>query len=172
MGCGEGRKASYSHGHMDASSFVFETFGDGWAERWVCDGGTEGYTALETAGIDLWNMCETSTRWDVFRYGERAHSVFTVDDGRPMVDALVTLTQQGDSGGGDRSLGGEPRRRPSEDGETFKIVTGCDVASHALEGVACRAACGRLGPVSIAVDEDGDIVATIRPRMGLTLRVR
>lgn len=93
----KGGVASYSHGHMDAGSFVYETFGDGWAQRWVCDGGTEDYHSLESDGIDLWNMSQDSSRWDVYRYSERAHSVFTVDGAQPSVDALVTLSQVGET---------------------------------------------------------------------------
>lgn len=67
---------SVNHGHMDIGSFVLDAKG----ERWAMDFGMQNYNSLESAGIDLWNMKQTSTRWDVFRYNNFAHNTLTVNN--------------------------------------------------------------------------------------------
>ena len=65
-----------NHGHMDIGSFVIDAMG----ERWAMDPGGESYTKLESAGLDIWNMNQTSDRWKVFRYNNRSHNTLVVDD--------------------------------------------------------------------------------------------
>ena len=62
---------------------------------------------------------------------------------------------------------------PNE-GETFKVVTGCSYADYALDGVICRTS-GLLDMCKITrlfVDEDGDIAVTVKPRKGLLLTIQ
>src|SRR5690606_21703786 len=47
----KGGRASLSHGHQDAGSFVLEAGGVRWAE----DPGMEEYHPLESLGVDLWH---------------------------------------------------------------------------------------------------------------------
>lgn len=86
-------KASESHAHMDAGSFVYETDGIRWAE----DLGMQSYTAVENAGVDLWNMGQKSERWDVFRLNNKNHNTLTVDDQRHNVDGEATIEEVYDS---------------------------------------------------------------------------
>lgn len=72
----KGGSASDNHAHMDAGSFVMEANG----VRWAMDFGADNYNQLETAGVDLWNRSQTSQRWQVFRYNNRAHNTLTVND--------------------------------------------------------------------------------------------
>ncbi len=130
----KGGKAASNHGHMDAGSFVYETYGAGWAQRWVCEGGTEDYNALETAGIDLWNMAQSSSRWSVYRYGARAHAVFTIDDAPPRVDALVTLVPSGASEFAADTTGLYPDCAASVK-RTFRLSDGALSVSDAFAGV-------------------------------------
>ena len=59
------------------------------------------------------------------------------------------------------------------DGETFKVVTGCNYAAYALDGVTCRTS-GLMDAckiVQLFVDEDGDIAVTVKPRKGFLLTI-
>ena len=60
-----------------------------------------------------------------------------------------------------------------DDGETFKLVTGCNYVDYALDGVICGTAGGLAGcTAKLLVDEDGDIAAFLRPKRGLMLLVK
>lgn len=61
---------NYSHGHMDVGSFVYEKDGI----KWAMDMGRDDYTKIEAKGVDLWNLKQSSQRWDVFRYNNLAHN--------------------------------------------------------------------------------------------------
>jgi hypothetical protein len=67
---------SVNHGHMDVGTFIMDAKG----ERWAMDPGSQNYNSLESAGIDLWNMSQTSERWDVFRYNNLAHNTITINN--------------------------------------------------------------------------------------------
>ncbi len=71
----KGGRSNHSHSHLDQGSFVFDALG----ERWVVDLGNEDYTQVEKAGIDLWNMSQTSQRWDLIAYDNMHHSTMTFD---------------------------------------------------------------------------------------------
>lgn len=75
----KGGKASHSHGHMDAGSFVYDAFG----MRWACDLGTQPYPPVEKAfakyGKSFWSMKQHSFRWKVFRLSNQAHNTLTVN---------------------------------------------------------------------------------------------
>ena len=68
----KGGRATLSHGHMDAGSFVFEAGG----VRWAIDPGMEEYHRLEAMGVDLWHK----ERWSLFRLGMEGHSLPRIDD--------------------------------------------------------------------------------------------
>lgn len=74
----KGGRASLSHGHLDAGSFVFEAGGVRWAE----DPGMEEYHRLESQGVDLWHK----ERWRLFRLGAEGHSIPRIDGARPDPD--------------------------------------------------------------------------------------
>ena len=75
----KGGKASSSHGHMDAGSFVFDAYG----MRWACDLGTQPYAPVENAfkkyNKSFWSMRQSSFRWKVFRLSNQAHNTLTVN---------------------------------------------------------------------------------------------
>jgi hypothetical protein len=78
---------SVNHGHMDAGSFIMDAKG----ERWVMDFGMQDYNSLESAGVNLWNMGQTSTRWDVFRYNNLAHNTLTINNQYQKVSGKATV---------------------------------------------------------------------------------
>lgn len=84
----KGGIASFSHAHMDAGSFMYETAG----VRWAMDLGMQNYYSLESKGVDLWNMTQDSQRWDVYRIGPAAHNTLTVGGGRHMIDGKADFT--------------------------------------------------------------------------------
>lgn len=89
----KGGRASSSHGHMDAGSFVYDAYG----VRWSMDIGPQGYTTIETPlselGGSLWDMKQNSLRWDVFRLNNFSHSTITINDDKHLVDGVATIIE-------------------------------------------------------------------------------
>jgi len=77
-----------SHGHMDVGSFVFDADG----VRWGMDFGAQDYESLESKGVRLWDMGQAAQRWQVFRYGNQAHSTLTVNNELQNVAGYAPLT--------------------------------------------------------------------------------
>jgi hypothetical protein len=77
----KGGTPSSNHAHMDIGSFVMEAMD----VRWAMDFGMSDYNTLETNGVDLWNMSQTSERWDVFRYNNMAHNTLTINGNKQLV---------------------------------------------------------------------------------------
>ena len=60
-----------------------------------------------------------------------------------------------------------------DEGQTFKLVTGCNYADYALDGVNCGTAGGLAGcTAKLSVDEDGDIAVVVKPKGGLILTIK
>ena len=72
----KGGRASLSHGHMDAGSFIFESDG----LRWARDLGMQDYLSLESKGIELWNRNQDGGRWSVFRLNNFSHNTLTLNN--------------------------------------------------------------------------------------------
>jgi hypothetical protein len=83
----KGGTPSGNHAHMDIGSFVMEANDI----RWASDMGMSDYNNLETNGVDLWNMNQTSERWDVFRYNNMAHNTLTFNGGKQLVTGIVPV---------------------------------------------------------------------------------
>jgi len=81
-----------NHGHMDVGSFVMESEG----QRWAMDFGAQDYNSLEQKGVDLWNMSQTSERWEVFRYNNFVHNTLTVNGQLQRVDGNALITGSSD----------------------------------------------------------------------------
>jgi hypothetical protein len=81
-------RASQSHGHMDAGSFVFEADG----QRWACDLGMQSYHGLESKGIGLWQAGQDGERWSVFRLNNFSHSTITINGQLHRVDGQSEIT--------------------------------------------------------------------------------
>lgn len=77
----KGGTPSANHAHMDIGSFVMEANDI----RWAMDFGMSDYNNLETNGVDLWNMKQTSERWDVFRLNNMAHNTLTINGNKQLV---------------------------------------------------------------------------------------
>ena len=74
----KGGRATLSHGHNDAGSFVFEAGG----VRWAVDPGMEEYHRLEAMGVNLWG----ADRWTLFRLGPESHCLPRIDGLLPSPD--------------------------------------------------------------------------------------
>ena len=83
----KGGTPSGNHAHMDIGSFVMEAMDI----RWAMDFGSSDYNNLETNGVDLWNMSQTSERWDVFRLNNFAHNTLTINGNKQLVTANVPV---------------------------------------------------------------------------------
>ncbi len=83
----KGGTPSGNHAHMDIGSFVMEAMDI----RWAMDFGMSDYNNLETNGVDLWNMSQTSQRWDVFRLNNFAHNTLTINGNKQLVAANVSV---------------------------------------------------------------------------------
>lgn len=79
--------AAHNHAHMDAGSFVLDLDG----VRWAKDLGMQDYNSLESRGIDLWNMQQNSSRWQVFRLSALAHNTLTFDQQPHHAAGMATL---------------------------------------------------------------------------------
>lgn len=86
----KGGKASASHSHMDAGSFVFDAMGI----RWAMDMGSQSYNSLEQKGIDLWNMKQNSTRWSIYRLNNFSHNVLTINNQLFNVDGTADILEE------------------------------------------------------------------------------
>jgi hypothetical protein len=60
-----------------------------------------------------------------------------------------------------------------QEGETFKLVTGCNYTDYSFQDVACTMS-GKLNlrKARLFVDQDGDIAVEIKPTMALRITVR
>ena len=81
-----------NHAHMDSGTFVIDALG----ERWVDSLGMQSYESLEHAKVDLWNMKQSSPRWQVFRIGPMSQNVLTVDDQLQQVSGRSTIVKSKD----------------------------------------------------------------------------
>ncbi len=85
----KGGSPALSHGHMDVGSFVLDADG----VRWACELGCEPYPRIEAMKtIDLWNMSQKSTRWDLFRLGVEGHGTLTIDGAKQRVRGFAPVT--------------------------------------------------------------------------------
>lgn len=73
-----GGYASTSHGHLDAGSFVYDALGYRWSDDYVRPDYTEMEPLLAKVGGDLWNLKQSSLRWDVFKINNLSHSTLSV----------------------------------------------------------------------------------------------
>ncbi|WP_199103128.1 heparinase II/III family protein [Aquitalea sp. ASV11] len=87
----KGGGANHNHAHMDGGSFVLDLDGI----RWAKDLGMQDYYSLESRGIDLWNMKQNSSRWQVFRLGSAAHNTITLDGSPHNAAGMASLQMQG-----------------------------------------------------------------------------
>lgn len=71
----KGGRATLSHGHIDAGSFVLDAGG----VRWAVDLGMEEYHRLEAKGVQIWG----EDRWTLFRLGAEGHSIPRIDGVSP-----------------------------------------------------------------------------------------
>lgn len=85
----KGGRAATAHAHMDQGTFVFEKDG----VRWSDDLGMQNYYSLESKGLDIWSMRQESQRWDVFRYGNIAHSTLTVNGQKHNVRGFASIEE-------------------------------------------------------------------------------
>lgn len=83
----KGGTPSSNHAHMDIGSFVMEAMD----VRWAMDFGMSDYNRLESNGVDLWNMSQTSERWDVFRLNNMAHNTLTINGNKQLVTGKSTI---------------------------------------------------------------------------------
>ena len=75
------------HGHMDEGGFVYDDGG----VRWIVELGPENYHQIESRGMNLWGMGQTSDRWKLFRYNNFGHSVLTLNGAPQLVDGRTRI---------------------------------------------------------------------------------
>jgi hypothetical protein len=84
----KGGSPQLSHAHMDVGSFMMEAD----EVRWAMDFGMQEYESLESKGVDLWNMKQTSQRWRIFRYNNYTHNTLTINGALQQVDGKAAIT--------------------------------------------------------------------------------
>ena len=89
----KGGKSHAAHGHMDSGSFVYEAFG----QRWADDIGPEEYAPLEAlfaqTGHKLFSYERTSMRWTCFRLNAFSHNTVTINDDLHDPEGPATITK-------------------------------------------------------------------------------
>ncbi|HEX6431621.1 MAG TPA: heparinase II/III family protein [Niastella sp.] len=85
----KGGTPSAGHAHMDIGSFVMDAEG----VRWSADLGMQEYESLESKGLKIWDMSQTSDRWKVFRYSNFSHSTLTVNNSLQAVKGRAVITK-------------------------------------------------------------------------------
>jgi hypothetical protein len=88
----KGGGANHNHAHMDAGSFVLDLDG----VRWAKDLGMQDYNSLESRGIDLWSMKQSSPRWQVFRLANAAHNTLSIADSLHNAAGMASLQIHGE----------------------------------------------------------------------------
>jgi hypothetical protein len=88
----KGGSPSSNHAHMDGGSFFFEANG----VKWGLDMGMQSYNQIELAGVDLWNMEQNSSRWDVFRLNNFVHNTLTLNAEKQLVNGNATIENYSD----------------------------------------------------------------------------
>jgi len=83
----KGGSPGENHAHMDIGSFVMDAAGFRWAE----DLGSQSYHGLESKGINLWNMSQSSQRWDIFRLNNLSHNTLVVDGRKQRVKGYAPI---------------------------------------------------------------------------------
>lgn len=111
----KGGRASSNHAHMDAGSFIYEYDG----VRWAVDLGMHDYNRLEQAGVDLWNMKQTSGRWDIFRIGPDSHNTLVFNGHRHNVDGMADIVDRFDT---PRRKGAVVDLTPAFEGDAARVV--------------------------------------------------
>jgi hypothetical protein len=81
-----------SHAHLDAGSFVLEADG----VRWARDLGMEDYNALETKGLQIWDISQNSDRWKIFRHSNLSHNTLAINDQLHNVNGHANITHFSD----------------------------------------------------------------------------
>lgn len=89
----KGGSPSLNHAHMDVGSFVMDANGI----RWAMDFGMQDYNSLESAGVNLWGMGQTSQRWEVFRYNNLVHNTLTVNNQHQIVGGSALITSHSEN---------------------------------------------------------------------------
>lgn len=89
----KGGKSDAPHGHMDSGSFVYDAFG----QRWADDIGPEEYAPLEDLfaswGGKFFAYDKNSYRWTCFRLNAFSHNTITVNNDTHNPNGIATITK-------------------------------------------------------------------------------
>lgn len=86
----KGGRASDSHAHMDAGSFVYD-IGN---LRWAMDFGSQDYYSLEKEGVKLHDRTQGAERWDIFRFNNLNHNTLTINNQKHDVEGKATIIEE------------------------------------------------------------------------------
>ena len=89
----KGGSPSANHGQMDIGSFVLDADG----VRWALDLGAEGYHAIESRGLNLWDRKQDSDRWTIFRQSNHGHNTLVIDGELQRASAAGTFLRFSDA---------------------------------------------------------------------------
>ncbi|MEO8616083.1 MAG: heparinase II/III family protein, partial [Luteolibacter sp.] len=165
----KGGTANYSHGHMDAGTFVIEANG----VRWAIDPEIEDYLdARNRTGLthaQFFSYAQDSARWAHFRLGPDGHNILRFNHARQNVDGQATIGPMRKSSEGasveinlDTTYAGQAasvRRVASlrSDGTVMIDDTWTDLADHPSEVTWqwLTAAQASLEPGGVCLKQDG-----------------
>lgn len=89
----KGGRANFTHGQMDAATFVFDAYG----VRWAADIDHKPYgkdeVGLKKLGASLWNRRQGQVRWKIMSNDNHFHNTLTVNDKEQVFDGFCTLEE-------------------------------------------------------------------------------
>jgi len=89
------------------------------------DFGAQDYNSLEQKGVDLWNMSQTSERWEVFRYNNFVHNTLTVNGQLQRVDGNAAFIS---SSAGENFMNAVMDMSPVYGGQLKSAMRGAGIA--------------------------------------------
>lgn len=166
----KGGRASLSHGHMDAGSFVFESDG----VRWARDLGMQDYLSLESKGVALFSRAQNGARWSVFRLNNFSHNTLTINDQLHQANGQAQITHFSNANDAGAIVDLTPvfAGQASRVTRSFKFLAGCQVEIRdEIEGLKTgdTVRWAMLTSAQIALSPDG-LTATLS-QSGKILRV-
>lgn len=89
----KGGRANFTHGHMDAGSFVFEADGVRWAVELNHKNYGTDEVGLKKLGASLWNRNQGQVRWRIMSNDNHFHNTLTVNDKEHVFNGVTSLVE-------------------------------------------------------------------------------
>lgn len=89
----KGGRANFTHGHMDAGSFVFDAYGVRWASELDHKPYSKDEVGLKKLGASLWKRYQGEVRWRIMSNDNHFHNTLTVNDKEHVFNGITSLEE-------------------------------------------------------------------------------